>query len=90
MDALWDSKIEYRRDRVRRWREAVEAFDFRNESFGSTVWYSELRPHLQEGIVKRIEAPRTYIVPAEKRGESAEKYTLLDEIARIEGEWDLI
>jgi hypothetical protein len=90
MDALWDSKIEYRRDRVRRWREAVETFDFRNESFGGTVWYSELRPHLQEGIVKKIEAPRTDIVPAPKRGESAEKHTLLDEIARIERDWDLI
>lgn len=84
------SKTEYRADRIRYWRQAIEAFDFANERFGDAVWYSEVRPHLKPSIVKKIEAPRTFIVPSEGRGEFAIKHILLDEISRLEINWGLI
>jgi hypothetical protein len=90
LDEKQQSKIEYRKERIEGWREAIEDFDFENKWFGDTVWYSEIRLYLKQDIVKRIEAPRTLIVPAEGRGEHAVKYILLDEIARLEREWDLI
>lgn len=83
------TKSEYRRDRIRCWRDAIEGHDW-DTAFGATAWYTEVRPHLKPEIVAQIEAPRTFTVPAEGRGGPAVKYMLLDEVSRIEREWDLI
>ncbi len=37
-----------------------------------------------------LEAPRTFHIGNEARGELAYEYTLLDEVARIEKEWGLV
>jgi hypothetical protein len=55
----------------------------------SSVVYSSLRPHLRQEVIKMIEAPRTVYVGG-ARGDNVRQYTLLDEITRIEREWDLI
>ena len=49
-----------------------------------------MRPHLRSEVREQLEKPRTGIVPNEARGDSAERYILSDEIARIEKKWGLV
>lgn len=90
-----DELRESRRDRISRWRNAVENLGpgFRNESklqkFLSSSIYSEMRSHLSSETVAMIERPRTAYVGG-GRGDDVRKYTLLDDIARIEKEWGLV
>ncbi|MBA4115403.1 MAG: hypothetical protein H0X71_02985 [Rubrobacter sp.] len=80
-----------RRERVERWRRTISRFDFREiGSFGRTNTYAEMKPHLQPGVIEMLEAPRTAHIGNPARGDLAYGYTLLDEVARIEKEWELI
>ena len=64
---------------------SIEQFDFQNENFGESVWYSSLRAHMNPDVVAKLEAPRTFYVGG-VRGDNVEKQFLLDEVARLEKE----
>lgn len=78
------------RGRIEEWRRVVLNFDFENERFASTDTYSQMKPHLQPEVVKMFEKPRTVHIGNPARGDTTYRYTLLDEIARIEKEWGLV
>lgn len=48
-----------------------------------------MRPHLLPEVVAKVERPRTAYVGG-GRGDDVRKYTLLDDIARVEKEWGLL
>jgi hypothetical protein len=80
-----------RRKRIEEWRSAITNHEFGGyPRFASTVAYSQMKPHLRLKVVEMLEAPRTLHVGTEARGDTAYRYTLLDEVARIEKEWGLI
>lgn len=86
---------ESRRARISQWRNAVEELGpgFRDErrlqKFLSSSVYSEMRTHLLPEVVAKVERPRTAYVGG-GRDDDVLKYTLLDDIARIEKEWGLV
>jgi hypothetical protein len=84
------SRLGYRQERIRIWRENINSYRGNFTQFTTTATHSEIRPHLTEDVRKRLEKPRTAIVPNEKRGKAAQRYILLDEVARIEKEWGLV
>lgn len=79
-----------RRQRIEDWRAAIRGFDFDSKSFTDTDTYSEMRPHLQPGIRRKLEHPGMIIFGNPTRSEHAPRYILLDEVARIEKEWKLV
>ena len=83
-------RTEYRRQQIKRWREAIEAFDFSGNNFADTVVYAELRPYLNEEFRKGLETGRVFTAPARGRGASALKHTVLDVITERERAWKLI
>ena len=84
------SLLEYRRNQVKEWRSQVEDHNWNEgSSFGNNTAYATIRPLMKEKIVKDLERPRTFIMPG-GRGDNPRKQIILDEIARIEKEWDLI
>src|SRR5215204_6490343 len=84
------SRLAYRQRHISAWRKHIQTFRFHEGSFTSTSVYAQMRPHLRREVRERLEKPRTTIIPNEARGEVAEKYMLLDEVARIEKEWGLV
>ncbi len=84
------SSQEHRRQRTEQWRAVIRDFNFKTERFGATDTYAQMKPYLKSEVIEMLEAPRTVHVGNEARGELARQYTLLDEVARIEEEWDLI
>lgn len=83
------SKIEYRRAQIRRWRDAIEGFNFDGEkSFGDTSTYAEIRPYIPADFLKSFEEGT--IFAAGGRGPNHVKYRLLDAISRQERNWELI
>lgn len=83
-------RTEYRRQQVKRWREAIHAFDFAANNFADTVVYAELRPYLGEEFRRGLESGTVFVAPARGRGNSATKHTILDAITEREREWRLI
>jgi len=84
-------KAGQRQKRIEDWRSAISDHEFGGyPRFASTVAYSQMKPYLRPEVVEMLEAPRTFHVGNEARGETAYRYTLLDEVARIEKEWGLI
>ena len=79
------------RKHIEVWRSVIQNFDFNTANqFSGTDTYSQMRPHLQDEAVKMLEASRIAYVAPEGRGGDLFRYTLLDEVARIEREWDLV
>lgn len=83
-------QTEYRRQQVKRWREATQSFDFATGTFADTVVYAELRPYLDEEFRCGLEYGTVFVAPARARGESATKHTILDAITERERQWRLI
>lgn len=81
---------DHRRQRIEEWRSVIRNFDFDAERFTSTDAYSQMRPHLQPDVRRKLEHPGMVIVGNATRGEHAHRYMLLDEIARVEKEWGLV
>ncbi|MDL0431744.1 hypothetical protein QPM17_11430 [Marinobacter sp. TBZ242] len=74
-------------EHISKWREMIDQFDFDNEPFGDTAWYSALRAHMRPEIINKVEADRTVYVGG-GRGDHVIKHMLLDEVARLEkGMW---
>jgi 5-bromo-4-chloroindolyl phosphate hydrolysis protein len=80
-----------RRKRIEQWRSVIRDFKFHTENFASTDTYSQMkREGLCREVVEMFEAQRAFHVGNEAHGDTAYRYTLLDEVARIEKEWSLI
>ncbi len=84
------SRQEHRRQRIEEWRSVIRSFNFDTERFTSTDAYPQMRPHLQPNVKRKLEHPGMVIVGNTTRGEHAHRYMLLDEITRIEKEWNLV
>lgn len=93
-DALREEKRQdlqnQRRKRIEEWQSFIGNFDFVNGKFASTRTYAQMRPHLRPEVIEMFETPRGLYVGNEARGDTAYRYTLLDQVARIEKEWGLI
>ena len=80
-------KIEYKQRLIKRWREYINS-DFAQIKFNDTVIYSEMRPRLSEITLNAIEKRSIDIRPG--RGGNIVKSLVLDDIARLEKELNLI
>jgi hypothetical protein len=83
-------KADERRRCIEHWRSVIHDFDFHAENFADTDTYSQMKLDLRPEVIEMFEAQRTIHVGNEARGDTAYKYTLLDEIARIERKWGLL
>ncbi|MFC1564458.1 hypothetical protein ACFL6G_05945 [candidate division KSB1 bacterium] len=81
------NKMEYRRNQIKRWRDFIHN-EFEQLNFKDTTIYSELRPHLSKKVLENTEGNTITIL--EGRGCNVIKSMILDDIARLEKEWDLI
>jgi|ERR671917_227652 hypothetical protein len=57
------SRLNYRQERIRTWREVISGVPGSFDHFAATSTYSEIRTHLAEDVRERLERPRTFIVP---------------------------
>ena len=93
-DALREEKRQnlqdQRRKRIQEWRDVISDFDFDAEKFASTDTYSQMKSHLQPDVRRRLEQPGMIFVGNEARGGNMPRYTLLDEVAKIEKKWELV
>ncbi len=80
-------KLAYKKEMIRRWREFLDR-DFDETEFSGTAVYSEIRPHLSSETLQSIESDRITIRLG--RGGDVIRSLVLDDITRLEKEWDLI
>jgi hypothetical protein len=81
----------YRAKLIKKWRIFIEQFDFENHNFGNTTIYASMRPHMNEDIIKKLEAKRTFYVSSNMgRGSNLFKQWISDEVSAIEHKWGLI
>lgn len=80
-------KLAYRRATIRRWRDFL-AGEFDQLGFSGTAIYSEMRSHLSKATRDSIEADKITIRLG--RGGNVIHSLVLDDIARLEKEWDLL
>jgi hypothetical protein len=78
-------KMNYRRQLIKEWREEI---DFDVADFPNKARYSSLRPHLSKETIDAIEGNEITIRMGRKG--DVIKGLLLDDIAKIEKQWDLI
>jgi hypothetical protein len=58
--------------------------------FKATAAYLSLRPHLDAGVLNKVETGRgLYSASAARPGDAKHQF-LVDEIARVEQKWDLV
>jgi hypothetical protein len=81
-----DFEKEERRRSIDHWRSVIRDFNFETERFAVTDTYSQMKQYLRPEVIEMLEAQRTVHIGNEARGDTAYRYTLLDEVARIEKE----
>ena len=81
-------KLAYKKEMIRRWREFLNDRDYDGTQFSGSVIYSEIRPHLSSETLQSIESNRITIRLG--RGGDVIRSLVLDDIVRLEKEWDLI
>ena len=63
-------KLAHRAELIKEWRSFIEGFDFENQNFGNSSVYGAMRPYMDDAIVKKFEAQRTfYVTPNGGRGD---------------------
>lgn len=83
------SKLSYRRELIARWREAIERHNHEESDFTDTAAYSAIRSHMDQELARSLE--RGTVCSTRRGGHgNGRKYVLMDEIARIERDWDLV
>lgn len=76
---------------IKEWRAFIENFDFYNQNFGNTTVYGAMRPFMDDEAIKRFEAQRVIHIPPDGgRGDQLSKQWASDQVAMIEGKWNLI
>jgi hypothetical protein len=87
------SKFIYKRKSklIAEWRTNIEKFDFENENFGNTSVYGAMKPYMDESVIKKFEAQRTFFVPPDGgRGDNLKKQWASDQVSKIERDWELL
>ena len=78
--------VRSRREKLARWRE--EILSVSDTEINDTVSYSEARPFLKEEIVRALEGGE---IPVRRgRGKNLLRDLVLDDLSRVEREWDLV
>jgi len=80
-------KLAHKRTLIRGWREFL-ATDFDQLTFTGTAVYSDMRPHLSPSTRESLEGNK--IAVRLGRGGNVIQSLVLDDIARLEKEWDLL
>ena len=84
-------KLAHRTELIKEWRTFIEGFDFENENFGNSTVYGAMRPYMDDAIIKKFEAQRTfYATPDGGRGDQLFKQWASDQVAVIEKKWKLL
>ena len=81
-------KHDNRKELIRRARKFIASSEWDQLEFGSTVTYSEIRPHLSKSTIDSIEG-RTITI-REGRGGNIIKSQVLDDLSDKEKEWGII
>ena len=93
------AKQEERRKQIKKWREEINAHNFRRHPLGGswfaqTETYLEMQARLPRKIQDRLEgrtiAAAIFLGPAHFQGTEGDRRILLREVARIEEEWGVI
>jgi hypothetical protein len=95
-----ETEEDRRRAHIKNWRDYFENFNYAEENILETGMYSQISPYLQEEIRERLQNRREMHLEIDNRtgGEvlirgqspSSVKTLLLDEVTRLEQEWELI
>jgi hypothetical protein len=82
-------KLAYKKEMIRRWRQFLDRKrDFDESELLDSAVYSEMRPHLSSRTVQSIESDTIDVQVG--RGGYVIRSLILDDISRLEEEWDLI
>lgn len=81
------SKLAFKREQIKRWRHWLNEY-YATSSLQASAVYSEMRPYLAKHVVAAVEQRQVPVRTG--RGGDVTKSLILDDIARIEREWDLI
>jgi len=84
-------KLNHKTELIKEWRAFIEKFDFIHKNFGNTTVYGAMRPYMDDNIIQKFEAQRTfYATPDGGRGELLFKQWASDQVAMIEKKWNLL
>lgn len=78
-----------RASKIERWRSFIDNFDFKNNNFGDTTIYSELRSYMNKNDIDFFENPLVFRATKSKRGDFPQKQVLADLVSKIEKDWNL-
>src|SRR5581483_9896050 len=82
-------KLAYKKEMIRRWRQFLDQKrDFDESELLDSAVYSEMRPHLSSRTVQSIECDKIDVRIG--RGGYVIRSLILDDLSRLEEEWDLI
>jgi hypothetical protein len=81
-----------RRERIATWRTAVDRDDFEYRQFADSDAYATLRGYLPEDLQQEIDTWQNpmMVVARPRGGRDPRQARLLQEVARLEGQWGLI
>ena len=78
-------------DRVRKWRNAIDNFNFKQEKFAYSSVYSSMKPHMDKEIIEKFEANNTFFVaPNGVSTDQLLKRWASDQVTKIEKSWGLV
>lgn len=85
-------KMESRKKLLEECRFFATKFPNQKEKFRATSSYSQIKPYLSKKLIQFIESESIIVVMGEGRGSGVNHFSsdLLDEIQKIERDWDLI
>lgn len=83
------TKQSTRLKRIEAWRAAIDGFDFENFDFGDTAIYAAMRPFMDNDAIQKFEADGVMYVSG-GRGDDVLKQCALDQVSKIEKNWNLI
>lgn len=76
---------------IKEWRSFIESFDFNNRNFGNSTVYGAMRPFMDDNIIEKFEAQRTFHIPPDGgRGDQLFKQWASDQVTMIEKSWKLL
>lgn len=83
-------KVERRQDQIDRWRDAIADHEGDIREFGAEPEYAAMKEHMDPGVVEKWESETFFASSGGGRGGEPRRKMLLDQVAQIEREWDLV
>lgn len=69
----------------------IENFEFDDDNFGSTTVYAVMRPYMDDNVIKKFEAQKTfYATSIGGKGEKLFKQWASYQVSKIEKYWKLL